>query len=169
MMRKLETRLMPTRSNTTTSDNSVTGIAVPYGQLSHPIQGAGRSFREKVKPGALTYNENTVLLTQHDQRGVPLARVGAGTLSFRETKQGLEFTATLPESRADLREALERGDMSGAVSIGFYVEEDGDRWTHANKQSLREVTQGHLVELSLVSPAGAYPGARITHGGKPNG
>jgi HK97 family phage prohead protease len=169
MMRKLETRLMPTRSTTTTSDNSVTGIAVPYGQLSHPIQGAGRSFREKVKPGALTYDDNTVLLTQHDQRGVPLARVGAGTLSFRETKQGLEFTATLPESRADLREALERGDMSGAVSIGFYVEEDGDRWTHANKQSLREVTQGHLVELSLVSPAGAYPGARITHGGKPNG
>ncbi len=169
MMRKLETRLMPTRSTTTTSDNSVTGIAVPYGQLSHPIQGAGRSFREKVKPGALTYDDNTVLLTQHDQRGVPLARVGAGTLSFRETKQGLEFTATLPESRADLREALERGDMSGAVSIGFYVEDDGDRWTHANKQSLREVTQGHLVELSLVSPAGAYPGARITHGGKPNG
>jgi HK97 family phage prohead protease len=169
MKRKLETRLMPTRSTTTTSDNSVTGIAVPYGQLSHPIQGAGRSFREKVKPGALTYDENTVLLTQHDQRGVPLARVGAGTLSFRETKQGLEFTATLPESRADLREALERGDMSGAVSIGFYVEDDGDRWTHANKQSLREVTQGHLVELSLVSPAGAYPGARITHGGKPNG
>ncbi len=169
MMRKLETRLMPTRSTTTTLDNSVTGIAVPYGQLSHPIQGAGRSFREKVKPGALTYDENTVLLTQHDQRGVPLARVGAGTLSFRETKQGLEFTATLPESRADLREALERGDMSGAVSIGFYVEDDGDRWTHANKQSLREVTQGHLVELSLVSPAGAYPGARITHGGKPNG
>lgn len=169
MMRKLETRLMPTRSTTTTSDNSVTGIAVPYGQLSHPIQGAGRSFREKVKPGALTYDENTVLLTQHDQRGVPLARVGAGTLSFRETKQGLEFTATLPESRADLREALKRGDMSGAVSIGFYVEDDGDRWTHANKQSLREVTQGHLVELSLVSPAGAYPGARITHGGKPNG
>ena len=60
MMRKLETRLMPTRSTTTTSDNSVTGIAVPYGQLSHPIQGAGRSFREKVKPGALTYDENTV-------------------------------------------------------------------------------------------------------------
>lgn len=169
MKRKLETRLMPTRSTTTTSDNSVTGIAVPYGQLSHPIQGAGRSFREKVKPGALTYDENTVLLTQHDQRGVPLARVGAGTLSFRETKQGLEFTATLPDSRPDLREALERGDMSGAVSIGFYVEDDGDRWTHANKQSLREVTQGHLVELSLVSPAGAYPGARITHGGKPNG
>ena len=167
-MMKLETRLLST-TTTATSANELTGIAVPYGQLSHPIQGAGRSFHEKVKPGALTYNENTVLLTQHDQRGVPLARVGAGTLSFRETKQGLEFTATLPESRADLREALERGDMSGAVSIGFYVEEDGDRWTHANKQSLREVTQGHLVELSLVSPAGAYPGARITHGGKPNG
>ena len=108
---KLETRLLST-TTTATSANELTGIAVPYGQLSHPIQGAGRSFREKMKPGALTYDDNTVMLTQHDQQGIPLARVGAGTLSFRETKDGLEFTATLPDSRPDLREALERGDMS---------------------------------------------------------
>lgn len=166
-MMKLETRLLST-TTTATSANELTGIAVPYGQLSHPIQGAGRSFREKMKPGALTYDDNTVMLTQHDQQGIPLARVGAGTLSFRETKDGLEFTATLPDSRPDLREALERGDMSGAVSIGFYVDDDGDRWLHTNKQSMREVTSGHLVELSLVT-AGAYPGARATYGGKPNG
>ena len=63
-----------------------------------------------------------------------------------ETKDGLEFTATLPEARADIREALERGDLSGAVSIGFYIEDGGDRWTHTKSQSMREVTQGHLSE-----------------------
>ena len=67
-MQKLEVRLLSTKT-TTTSDNSLSGIAVPYNELSHPIPGAGRSFREKIRPGALTYDENTVMLTQHDQRG----------------------------------------------------------------------------------------------------
>jgi len=168
MMRKLEVRLMPTRSTTTTSDNSLSGIAVPYNELSHPIPGAARSFREKIRPGALTYDENTVMLTQHDHRGIPLARVGAGTLTFRETPDGLEFTAKLPESRADVREAFERGDLNGSVSIGFYVEEDGDRWTHGKKSSMREVTRGHIAEISAVV-AGAYPGAVAHYGGQSNG
>ena len=162
---KLELRYLTT--TTTTKANELRGIAVPYGQLSHPIQGVGRSFREKMKPGALTYDENTVLMTQHVQTGIPLARVGAGTLAFNETKDGLEFTATLPEARADIREALERGDLSGAVSIGFYIEAGGDRWTHTKSQSMREVTKGHLSELSLTI-AGAYEGARATYGGKTN-
>ena len=162
---KLELRYLTT--TTTTKANELRGIAVPYDQLSHPIPGVGRSFREKMKPGALSYDENTVLMTQHVQTGIPLARVGAGTLAFNETKEGLEFTATLPEARADIREALERGDLSGAVSIGFYIEDGGDRWTHTKSQSMREVTQGHLSELSLVI-AGAYSGARATYGGKTN-
>jgi len=159
-------RLLSTK--TTTSDNSLSGIAVPYNELSHPIPGAGRSFREKIRPGALTYDENTVMLTQHDQRGVPLARVGAGTLSFRETPDGLEFTAKLPDSRPDIREAFERGDLDGSVSIGFYVEPDGDRWTHGKKSSMREVTSGHIVEVSAVVQ-GAYRGAVANYGGTPNG
>ena len=159
-------RLLSTK--TTTSDNSLSGIAVPYNELSHPIPGAGRSFREKIRPGALTYDENTVMLTQHDQRGVPLARVGAGTLSFRETPDGLEFTAKLPDSRPDIREAFERGDLDGSVSIGFYVEPDGDRWTHGKKSSIREVTSGHIVEVSAVVQ-GAYRGAVANYGGTPNG
>jgi len=166
-MQKLEVRLLSTKT-TTTSDNSLSGIAVPYNELSHPIPGAGRSFREKIRPGALTYDENTVMLTQHDQRGVPLARVGAGTLSFRETPEGLEFTAKLPDSRPDIREAFERGDLDGSVSIGFYVEPDGDRWTHGKKSSMREVTSGHIVEVSAVVQ-GAYRGAVANYGGKPNG
>jgi phage head maturation protease len=94
--------------------------------------------------------------------------VGAGTLSFRETPEGLEFTAKLPDSRPDIREAFERGDLDGSVSIGFYVEPDGDRWTHGKKSSMREVTSGHIVEVSAVVQ-GAYRGAVANYGGKPNG
>ena len=165
-MRKLETRFL-TRLSETTSANELTGIAVPYNELSHPIPGAGRSFREKIAPGALSYDANTVMLTQHDQRGIPLARVGAGTLTFRETPNGLEFSAKLPENRADIREAFERGDLDGSMSIGFYVETDGDRWTHGKKSSMREVTRGHIVEISAVVQ-GAYPAALAHYGGQSN-
>ena len=117
-------------------------------------------------PGALVVDENTVLQIQHDSTGLPLARVGAGTLSFRETPNGLEFSATLPESAVQLRESLERGDMNGSVSIGFIC--DDDQWTHTENQSMREVTSGRLLELSLVV-AGCYVGARTFNGGKANG
>jgi len=136
----------------------IAGTAVPFNKLSHPIEDGVRSFRERIQPEALTWDDRTVLLTQHDHRGVPLARIGSGTMSFENTAEGVRFRATLPESRADVREALERGDLPGDVSIGFLVEDD--RWTHAKKGSMRTVVAGHIVELSLVT-AGAYPDAHL--------
>ena len=153
------------RANQTSSKNEIRGIAVPYNEASSPLPGAGREFREIMQPGALTVSGETVLILQHDQSGIPLARVSAGTLSFRSTDAGLEFTATLPESRKELHEALERGDMDGSVSVGMYV--DRDEWTHGKETSIRKVTSGRLVELSLVSPAGAYASAKVEGG--PNG
>tara|TARA_R110002012_G_scaffold281966_1_gene471575 strand:+ start:231 stop:491 length:261 start_codon:yes stop_codon:yes gene_type:complete len=85
--------------------------------------------------------------------------VGAGTLSFSESPEGLRFTATLPESRSDVLEAVKRGDIGG-VSIGFSpIEQD---WTHrsGNMPSDRVVSKAALYELSLVS-AGAYPEAKF--------
>lgn len=136
----------------------ISGLAVPFNTLSAPIPDTGRVFRERIDARALTWDDRTVMLTQHDHTGVPLARVGSGTMTFENTDQGVRFRATLPESRADVREALERGDLPGDVSIGFFV--DDDRWTHAKKGSMRTVTAGHIIELSLVT-AGAYKQARI--------
>ena len=146
-------------SPTTTSDGfEIAGLAVPFNQLSHPIPDGVRVFRERIEPEALTWDDKTVLLTQHAHDGIPLARVGSGTMSFENTAEGVRFRATLPASRADVREALERGDLPGDVSIGFYV--DDDRWTHAKNGSMRTVTAGHIIELSLVV-SGAYPQASI--------
>lgn len=146
---------------TTTGPNSIAGIAVPYDRYSHPIRNeAPRPFRERIMPNALTVQASTVMHVQHDRTGVPLARVGAGTLRFEEQADGLHFEATLPSTRSDVLEALTRGDLDGSVSIGFMV--DDDKWTHMKEQSLRDVTSGRLVELSLVT-AGAYPGARGTY------
>ena len=153
-------RAMTLRQTTKTTSGDLSGIAVPYNEASHPIPGGGRSFREVMSPGALEFSDDTVLLLQHDPSGIPLARVGAGTLRFNETDAGLEFSATLPANRQDLREALERGDLDGSVSVGMIVEED--EWTHGKEYSMRRVTAGRLVELSIVA-AGAYEGASATY------
>lgn len=155
-------RMAALGSLTTSSEpGSIAGVAVPYNRFSSPIYNEGpRVFRERIEPGALTTNADTAMYVQHDRSGVPLARVGAGTLSFTESSEGLRFTASLPESRSDVMEALQRGDLPGAVSIGFLV--DDDTWQHMDQQSLRDVTAGRIVELSLVT-AGAYPDARGTY------
>jgi HK97 family phage prohead protease len=158
-------RLTIGRMDPTTSpseDRTIEGTAVPFNKLSHPIAGErSRTFRERIEPGALSWDDRTVLITQHDQRGVPLARIGSGTMTMENGPDGVRFRAILPESRQDVREALERGDLSGDVSIGFVVEDD--RWLHGKKGSVRTVTAGHIVELSLVSN-GAYPDATISGG-----
>ncbi len=160
--KKMEIRRMTTRLCNDEETRTVRGIAVPYNEASHPIEGAARSFREVMSPGALSYDDATVMLVQHDQDGIPLARVGSGTLRFRESSKGLEFEADLPDSRYDLHEALQRGDLDGSVSVGMYVDED--EWTHGSESSMRKVTRGRLIELSLVT-AGAYQGARGEYGG----
>ena len=153
-------RMDPTTSQS--DDLQISGTAVPFDKLSHPIEGErGRAFREKIEPGALTWDDRTVLLVQHDQRGIPLARIGSGTMTMENGPDGVRFRATLPQSRSDVREALERGDLSGDVSIGFIVEDD--RWLHGKTGSVRTVTSGHVVELSIVAN-GAYPDAAISGG-----
>ena len=138
--------------------NTVTGIAVPYNSSSVLLRDRPRPYRERFAPGAFPdIGEHVALFVGHDHRSLPLARVGAGTLSFTESEEGLRFTATLPDSRSDVLEAISRGDIGG-VSIGFNSDEDD--WTHrrSNQPSDRLVTKATLYELSLVT-AGAYPKA----------
>ena len=135
---------------------TLSGIAVPYGSLSHVLHDRARPYRERFQRGALAHMESTILLYGHDMSGVPLASVRGSTLSFSETEAGLSFSATLPESRPDIREALQRGDLDGSVSIGFVAEED--TWQNRTNPSVRTVRRAKLHELSIVL-SGAYPKA----------
>jgi HK97 family phage prohead protease len=67
---------------------------------------------------------------------------------------GLHYTATLPETTLgnDVRELLSRGDLTGAMSFGFYVTRD--TWNKTRTE--RTVNAATLVEVSLVQDA-AYP------------
>ena len=148
--------MAPGRLMATSEGVRFEGIAVPYNSTSVTLRDRRRPYKERIHPGALKWDGSTVLLTQHDQRGIPLARVSAGTLRFTESSEGLRFEADLPESRSDIREALRRGDLDGSVSIGFVCHDDD--WVHGNTTSLRTVRRADLIECSIVT-AGAYPAA----------
>ena len=90
------------------------------------------------------------------EQQIPLARVGAGTMALRSTEQGLQFEGRLPEWAGAITEALRRGDLSGAVSIGFRADEDGSDWN--NRARLRTVRSASLHHIAIV-PMGAYPSA----------
>lgn len=155
--RNLEIRTMQGRLMATSDGVRFEGVAVPYNATSVTLRDKRRPYKERIAPGALKWDGNTVMLTQHDQRGIPLARVSSGTLRFTDGADGLYFEADLPESRTDIREALQRGDLDGSVSIGFVCNDDD--WVHGKSTSLRTVRGAELVELSICSQ-GAYAGAR---------
>jgi len=156
----IEKRSTPFVGGATVDGNTISGIAVPYGSSSVLLRDRPRPYRERFAAGAFPQiDEGVALYVGHDHRSLPLGRVGAGTLSFEESPEGLRFKATLPESRSDVLEAVKRGDLGG-VSIGFSPVEDD--WTHRSGKlpSDRLVTKATLYELSLVS-AGAYPEAKF--------
>ena len=136
---------------------TLAGYAAVYGQDSREIVEGGRKFVERIAPGAfnetLSTRADVKLYYNHDVR-MPLARTRSGTLNLRSDRNGLAFEATLPDTTLgnDVRALLERGDLSGEMSFGFFVVEDS--WS--KDRSSRLVRKANLVEVSIVQDA-AYP------------
>jgi HK97 family phage prohead protease len=136
---------------------TLSGYAAVYGEQSREIVEHGRAFTERIAPGAfkstLDAREDVKLLYNHDP-SMPLARTRSGTLSLEDRSDGLHYAAVLPETTLgnDVRALLERGDLSGEMSFGFYVEKD--EWNA--KRTERTVQKARLVEISVVVDA-AYP------------
>jgi len=136
---------------------TLAGYAAVYGQDSREIVEGGRKFIERIAPGAfnetLSSNADVKLYYNHDA-SMPLARTRSGTLKLRSDRNGLAFEATLPETTLgnDVRALMERGDLSGEMSFGFYVTEDS--WNKDRTERL--VKKAQLVEVSIVQDA-AYP------------
>jgi len=131
------------------------GVAAVYGAQSREITEYGRTFREQIAPGAFSSSlgEDIKLLYNHDPK-MPLARTRAKTLSLMDRADGLHYVANLPETTLgnDVKTMIERGDLSGEMSFGFYVTRD--EWNA--KRTERTVHEARLVEISVVVDA-AYP------------
>ena len=137
-----------------TDDQSIIG-RIPYNSPSEDL-----GFVEILRPGCFTKTlqsgKNIMSLWGH-RDDKPLGSTKAGTLTFRDTPQGLNvriepnLSTTWGENALS---AVKRGDISG-LSFGFTVRDSGVKWTKNN--SVREIHEiDRLYEVSPVSFP-AYP------------
>lgn len=125
--------------------------AVPFGELSVDLGG----WREVIVAGAFEIDGQDIRsLWQHDASLV-LGRTTAGTLALRSADDGIYAESDPPDTSwaRDALVSIERGDVTGS-SFGFYVDED--EWILTEREVVRRVVRGTLVEVSPVTFP-AYP------------
>ena len=142
----------------------IVGYIAKFNKLSENLGG----FREKIEPGffgdALT-NSDVVDLFNHDPNYV-LGRESAGTLAVKETKTGLRFECTPPDTqliRDLVLTPIERGDIKGC-SFGFRVKDGGDSWDEDEEgrvvRTLKKNGCKELIDGSQVTFP-AYPDTSV--------
>jgi HK97 family phage prohead protease len=114
-------------------------------------------FTEVIAPGAFTNSlDGDVLLLRQHEPTLLMGRTKSGTLTLKDSDDGLHFSCVLPNTTtaADLAESIDRGDLDG-VSFGFICLED--KWPiDAKGQVVRTILEAELLEISPCSFA-AYP------------
>lgn len=136
----------------------VTGLAVPYNQPSEMMW----DFREVFKPGAfkesLAGSDDMFANVEH-QSTSKLARRSIRTLDFKEKRDGLYATITLPDTTLG-RDTLEevRSGLLDAMSIEFAGPDES--FTGKGDNIVREISKAKLRGVALTS----YPAYRQTIG-----
>jgi HK97 family phage prohead protease len=130
---------------------------VPYGVVAHVGE-----FRERIEPGALANTDfgRLKVVIDHQDRGLPLARYPA-TLQLSEKPDGLHWSFQPPESRTDLIEALERGDIAGS---SWRMRVARDRW----EGDLRSITKiAELVDVTLAGSSDPVYETQVEYRSRP--
>jgi len=130
----------------TVEDRKLRGV-IPYGQQSHDLGG----FREIIEPRALHNADLSNLIVTVDHAGLPLGRY-PGTLTLEDRDDGMHWSVEPPQSRADVIEAVERGDLR-ASSWRMVVARD--RWDG----DVRHVEQIRSLRDVAIVTSPAYPTA----------
>lgn len=149
----LEQRAAPTAAPTV-EGRRLRGL-IPYRVESRDLGG----WREVIEPGALRGARMDDLVATVDHGGVPIGR-HPGTLTLDDRADGLAWSLELPESRSDVREAVERGDLC-AGSWRMVVARD--EW-RGNVRHVHEVAE--LRDVSVVSNP-AYAASVVEHRSAP--
>lgn len=129
------------------------GLAIPYNQLSdNPISGMP-DIKERILPGAfsrsLESGRDVMMLWNHELKYI-FGRTTRGTLSLRESNDGISFDNVPPESgwANDLLPSIKRGDYT---NMSFSFKDDvKPKMTLENGKYVRNVSQATLYEISLV-------------------
>lgn len=144
------------------SGRLVTGYAARFGIASEVLAERNRVFREVLEPGAFrsslaSQTADILALWNHGKDGRPPLGRMPGTLRLWEDAQGLGYELQLPDTAADVREAIDRRDVRG-MSFGFG--KATDRWAYRDGMAWRSITDLQLFEISF-TPVPAYPGTSI--------
>lgn len=151
----LEVRAAPDTSTPTIDGQRLRGT-IPYGVESRDLGG----WREVIAPGALRNAKMGDLVATVDHVGVPLGRF-PNTLTIEDGDAELRWAVELPENRADVREAVERGDLR-AASWRMVVARD--EW-RGNVRHVLEIAE--LRDVAVVTTP-AYPAAAAELRHRPN-
>ena len=111
-----------------------------------------RGMKERIAPGAFddVLAADVRALFNHDVNFV-LGRTAAGTAKIFVDSRGLGFEITPPASRADVIEALERGDVTGS-SFTFSVYGEGGKTSYTEEGEYEIRTIEKVSALLDVSP-----------------
>src|SRR4051794_748519 len=148
---ELEQRTAP---DTSVDGRRLRGV-IPYSVESRDLGG----WKEIIAPGALRNARLDDLVATVDHVGIPTGRYPT-TLEVEDRDDGAHWAVTLPESRSDVREAVERGDLR-AGSWRMVVARD--EW-HGDVRHVLEIAE--LRDVSVVT-APAYPSAVTEYRSEP--
>jgi uncharacterized protein len=129
---------------------------VPYNVVSRDLGG----FRETIMPGALAGAKLDDLVVTVDHAGVPLGRYPT-TLELEDRADGMDWMVSPPESRADVREAIERGDLKAG---SWRMRAKRDSWD-GDLRRVHEIAE--LRDVSIVT-APAYEAAEVEYRSQPD-
>jgi hypothetical protein len=142
-METLQTRESLVELRYDTSTRQLSGIAVPYGEVSP-------SYNERFAPGSVKLDENALLLWQHD-RNEPIGKITAG----EERSDGFYFDSFISDTVRGRDAATLANDGVLSLSVGFIMRDS------AVVDGVTEVRDALVKEISVVSFA-AYSGAIVT-------
>ncbi len=131
------------------------GYAAMFGRVSQNLGGfveiVERSFFNKSRGDGWP---DVMARYNHDDNML-LGTSGAGTLTLTLDETGLDYVVDPPQSRADVVELVQRGDVRKS-SFAFRLPKEGDEWTMSDQgYPLRRLVTGALVDVAPVN-APAY-------------
>jgi HK97 family phage prohead protease len=132
------------------------GMPIVYERDSEVLYWFTESIARGAAKNALKNSDIRLLYGHNDNSVLPLARTSAGTMTVRETKDGVEMEADPPDTQFanDLIVAIERGDIQD-MSFGFTVSDA--EWSTKNELDHRTITEiAEIFDFSYVAFP-AYP------------
>lgn len=155
------TYIVEFRASKSEEKRTVSGYAAVFNRYSEDLGW----YREVIKPGAFSRalkNSDCRALLNHDPNHL-LGRESSGTLKLSEDRDGLKFDLDLPQSRADVMELVERGDMK-ECSFAFRVSKQV--WKEEKQQddtvlTTREIEEVDYLKDITLATFPAYPDTTV--------